>query len=433
MASLAHSSDGSRTIQFVSGDRKRRTIRLGRVSKRMAENVCRHVEELVAAKLMGQPVAAQTAAWVADLDDRMYDRLAAVQLLAPRCNEPAMGLGTFLAKYVRERVDVKPATKEVWSQVVRNLNHFFGSDRSLAEISESDADAFKMYLNQEALSATTIQKRLQFARMFFKAAGRAKLIGANPFAEVSGKAVIRSDRQSYVTREEIDRILTVCDPNWQAIVGLARFGGLRCPSEVLSVRWADIDWESSKVTVTSPKTAHHEGKGSRVIPLFPELRDVLRAAQKIAEPAAEYVIAGYRESSLTEKGWRNCNLRTQFERIVKRAGLSVWPRLFHALRASRETELAREFPLHVVTSWLGNSPKIAVRHYLMVTENDFERAAKSAAAPVSTEPHQQETPADSTCDKAEFTGVCDVVQFSAPSTNGEDRIRTCGRLAPTPI
>ena len=41
-------------------------------------------------------------------------------------------------------------------------------------------------------------------------------------------------------------------------------------------------------------------------------------------------------------------------------------------RSSRETELAAEYPLHVVTAWLGNTPKIAMKHYLMVTDSDYE-------------------------------------------------------------
>jgi hypothetical protein len=31
--------------------------------------------------------------------------------------------------------------------------------------------------------------------------------------------------------------------------------------------------------------------------------------------------------------------------------------------------------LHVVCSWLGNSPRIAQQSYLLVTEEDFARAA----------------------------------------------------------
>ncbi len=55
--------------------------------------------------------------------------------------------------------------------------------------------------------------------------------------------------------------------------------------------------------------------------------------------------------------------------------VSGWPRLFHSMRASRQTELQREFPLHVVCSWLGNSPRIAQQSYLLVTEEDFAKAA----------------------------------------------------------
>ena len=58
----------------------------------------------------------------------------------------------------------------------------------------------------------------------------------------------------------------------------------------------------------------------------------------------------------------------------ERAGVASWPKPFQNLRASRETELARAFPLHVVTEWLGNTPQIALKHYLQVTDEDFARA-----------------------------------------------------------
>jgi hypothetical protein len=74
-------------------------------------------------------------------------------------------------------------------------------------------------------------------------------------------------------------------------------------------------------------------------------------------------------------GWKNANLRSEMTRLLRRAGVSGWPRLFHSMRASRQTELQREFPLHVVCSWLGNSPRIAQQSYLLVTEYDFARAA----------------------------------------------------------
>lgn len=52
-----------------------------------------------------------------------------------------------------------------------------------------------------------------------------------------------------------------------------------------------------------------------------------------------------------------------------------WPKLSQALRSSRETELAYEFPIHVVTAWLGNTPSIPRQHELLTSGNDFESAA----------------------------------------------------------
>lgn len=51
------------------------------------------------------------------------------------------------------------------------------------------------------------------------------------------------------------------------------------------------------------------------------------------------------------------------------------PKLFLNLRSTRQTELENEYPTHVVCTWLGNSPQIAERHYLQVTDEHFAKAS----------------------------------------------------------
>ena len=58
--------------------------------------------------------------------------------------------------------------------------------------------------------------------------------------------------------------------------------------------------------------------------------------------------------------------------------MEPWPKLFHNLRASRETELVSEFPIQTACSWLGNSPVVTAKHYLTVREEDSTRAASTA-------------------------------------------------------
>jgi hypothetical protein len=48
-------------------------------------------------------------------------------------------------------------------------------------------------------------------------------------------------------------------------------------------------------------------------------------------------------------------------------------------RASRQTELQETFPTHVVCKWMGNSPKVAQRHYLQTTEEHFKKATQQAS------------------------------------------------------
>jgi len=384
MASLCKQAGGRRMIQFIDGDGKRRYIRLGKMAQRMAEGIQLHVEHLVSAKRSGQPLNPATADWLADIDDALYGRLARVELVEPR-RKPEHArertLGPFLADFLAKRPDVAGATRIVWGHAVRNLKEFFGEGRELASVTEGDAHDFKVYLTStERLAPTTVAKRLQFTRQFFEMARRRKLIAANPFADVKETAPSTTERQRFVSRQTMGRILAVCNPTWRLILTLSRYGGLRCPSEVLSLRWQGIDWEAGRVTIDSPKGKRH-GKGSRVLPMFPELRAELEAAWDRAPEGAVFVVDAdnYRAAAQSPQGWQNANLRTQFERILKRAGVEPWPRLFHNLRASRETELAAEYPIHVVTAWLGNTPAIAMKHYLQVTDADFERAAGGAA------------------------------------------------------
>jgi len=84
MASISKEPNGRRTIQFVGADGKRRSIRLGKASQRTAEGIKVKVEALVEASLTGSALQSDTAAWLADRDEVMLGKLAAVGLVPKR-------------------------------------------------------------------------------------------------------------------------------------------------------------------------------------------------------------------------------------------------------------------------------------------------------------------------------------------------------------
>lgn len=86
----------------------------------------------------------------------------------------------------------------------------------------------------------------------------------------------------------------------------------------------------------------------------------------MAEEGTEYVITRYRKM--------DSNYGVLLSKLVRRAGITMWPKPFQNLRATRETELAEDFPMHVVCEWIGNSQLVAAKHYLHVTDDHFAQA-----------------------------------------------------------
>ena len=100
------------------------------------------------------------------------------------------------------------------------------------------------------MAHNTVRRRCGIAKQFFKAAVRKGLIDRNPFADLKAAVKGNAERLYFVTREEADKVLEAC-PNaqWRLLFALSRYGGLRCPSEHLALRWGDVDWDRGRLTV----------------------------------------------------------------------------------------------------------------------------------------------------------------------------------------
>ena len=368
MASISKQPNGRRTIQFVAPNGKRKSIRLGKTSQRDAEAIKTTIEALVASAASGFAWDNETARWVAGIEDVLAGKLARAGLIPKR---QAAVLSDFLDSYFAKRADVKDATRTNWGHTRPNRFDFFGRDKPLRDITPGDADDWRLYMMTQVPSENTVNKRCGNAKQFFKHAVRHKLIEANPFADLKSTVRGNPKRFYFITLDEAYKVLDQCpDAQWRLLFALSRFGGLRCPSEHLLLRWTDIDWGCGRITITSLKTEHHPDGESRVIPIFPELLPYLEECFEMAEPGAEFVISLYRRTET--------NLRTQLHKIIHRAGMKPWPKVFQNLRSTRQTELEERFPSHVVCAWVGNSERVAREHYLQVTDRHYESTLQKA-------------------------------------------------------
>jgi len=369
MASIGKDKNGRKRTLFVAEDGSRKTIRLGRCSLRQAEHFKIRLEALIAGRFSG--IDAETAKWLVALPDDIYDRLVAVGLVEARAPKQVALLGPFVEQYIANRHDVKQRTKWVLRQAQQSLIAYFGADKHLDEITEGDAELWWQAMTKEGLAEATRRKRAQLAKQFFSFASKQGYVATNPFRGLKSSAVANDKRLQFISCEDIEKVIFASpDHEWRLIWALCRFAGLRCPSEVMALRWEDVNWERDRMTVTSVKTERHTGGATRIVPIFSALRPYLVEAFEQAEPGAVYCISRHRVAS--------ANLRTTARKIIRRAGVQCWERTFQNCRASAEMEMTERFPLHVCASWLGHSQSTAMKHYLAVRDEDFTRAAHDA-------------------------------------------------------
>ena len=391
MASISKDKNGTKRIVYYKADKKQASIRLGNVPMKMAETIRVHVRNLLSAQALGQSVCPETAKWLADIPDQLYQKFVDKKFIPPR--RVVGTLGEMIPKIIKEKsiiAGAKPATVEIWGQSEVSLYRYFGEDRRVDTITDIEAKEFCVWLAKHgrlkdsgALKQSTVAKRMQHVLSFFLDMVKKGDIPHNPFAGLAKKAKVDERNNLHIPAETILHIMEYApDAEWRLMIALWRFAGLRAASEVLMLKWEDILWDQKKIVVPSPKTEHHEGKGFRVIPFFPHIERCLTEAFEQAEEGAIYLVEkhaplylrGQKERTYIS---RQGNLGTVFKKIIRRAGIVPWAKLIHNLRASFETDLLcgkyGQFALTTIASWLGHSVKVMVEHYGRIQQSDFDQ------------------------------------------------------------
>ena len=104
---------------------------------------------------------------------------------------------------------------------------------------------------------------MTLARQFFAAAKKQKLIAENPFDDVVGGHQRNPDRLVFVQAGWVDDLVASYDnQDWELLLLLGRFGGLRLPSEVVKLRWQHVDFMRDSILIHSVKTEHWDDRGS---------------------------------------------------------------------------------------------------------------------------------------------------------------------------
>lgn len=382
MASVSKESGrDSWKLSWRESDGKKRAIRLGSMPKKSAETFRVNFEKLQEARRAGDSPPGAVQKWLGEIDPKLRERLVGAGLLDA---ERRLSLGQFCDEFLSSRDDVAPATAIRDRQVVLLLKEKFGEERRLDSISVRDAEGWRRWLKSEGnkrdssrseLAENTVRRRTGVARQIFATAVRWDLITKNPFDGLVASVKENLERRAFIPWGDCLKVIEQA-PNseWRALIAFIRLIGCRVPSELNGLTWADVDFVSRRVLIRSPKTKHHGGEHvMRSVPMFPELVPFLEELAESVGPGVNVPMSAPVFPMAIDP---RVNLRTHLARMIGRAGLSVWDKLFVNLRSSRETELLAVYPATDVCRWMGHSPAVAAKFYAQARPEIADRAAQ---------------------------------------------------------
>lgn len=190
----------------------------------------------------------------------------------------------FLRQPAAERKKRTIAEKKIyWENFVRWLNQNYPAVKYLGEVSRDMAVQFLRSKKADNVSSQTYNHYRNEVRHVIKSLMYGGGLVENPFDVTTPMPKKQISFRAF-TNEELERLLSKCNPDWRLAVLIALYTGLRF-KDVCFLRWDSIHFEKDLIVLIPAKT---ERLGKKVrIPIHAELRDIL---QHLPDNNSEYVI-----------------------------------------------------------------------------------------------------------------------------------------------
>ena len=248
--------------------------------------------------------------------------------------------------------------------------------KTLESITERDCE--RLHAKVTERGPVEANRTLELLRLILNAALNDGLIDSNPAARSwrSKRGNKERSRTRYLKRDEFEAFAKAVqeeqNPYVRAVVWLLLLTGARSHSELLQLRWNDIDWDGGLVTFRRSKT-----EDELMLPLSePAGRILSELPRAVGNP---YVFPG------RSPGTHRTTIRKPFARICEKAGLIGERKItLHDLRRTAGSLLAQSgVPLSHIKSVLGHKSEAVTEIYARLGEDETKRAVDMLGSLVS--------------------------------------------------
>lgn len=246
-----------------------------------------------------------------------------------------------------------PATRKRYRLSQRALSPHCGTSR-ITDVDAFTFDRFKESRIKEGVSPAGVNRDLALPRAAFNFAVERRMLVHNPLDGVKlfNEAKHRKPPRTISFPEE-QRILMCCDARLHTSVITLLDTGMRVGIEGLRLRWSDIDFEESTITVTQSKTA----AGLRVLPMTAFVRSELQEWRAVTKGVSEYVFFNPQLPSTHIR-----SVKTAWHNALRLAGLPRFP--IYQCRHTFATRLAAAGVSDtIIDQLLGHSRRDVLRFY----------------------------------------------------------------------
>ena len=266
----------------------------------------------------------------------------------------------------------------IWA--VRKYLFYFQQQghESISDVTVEDARQFLLRVATEVKLSTlhTLLLYVKYFHMFL----REQSIPAPDCVDLFDYTIYREmPIQSYVTDDELSRILNVVDAETEAgkrdkaMILLAATTGMRA-CDIIRLQLSDIDWRNGRISIVQNKT-----RQAVSLPLLPEA----------GKPLQDYILNGRPESACPEVFLRlraprvaitdAASIGDMFKSYQKKAGIVRQPfdgKGFHGLRRRLAKKLiVNGTPLTTVAQILGHNDLESSRQYLSLDTGNLKECA----------------------------------------------------------
>ncbi|MFC2082365.1 tyrosine-type recombinase/integrase [Bacteroidota bacterium] len=279
-----------------------------------------------------------------------------------KLKERSLPKAVLLSDYIKEYLlKLKIThTKSSYGHAILSLNKFqeyLGKDYYLKEISFAMAEGFVFEVFKRSKYTSSLYYRN--LKTAFNRAENLDYIEKNPFSKIKfpqipekQPAIINESELQLIVEEEKNKTLA-------GIYRIAFYTGMRL-SEILNLKWYDIDFEQSMITISHKEDFTTKGKRERVVPMNSKIKEMLSTYEK----DEDYIFCKEDGSK-----YNASYVSRSFKKVIRELKLDDDIH-FHSLRHSFCSKLvARGVNIYLVKELAGHRNIMTTQRYTQLEKN----------------------------------------------------------------